>query len=340
MGRGWFVVVGDGPAGTHLAEEPDAGEGPVALDGAWRDVEDFGDLFDGEAAEIAKLDDASLAGVLGGELGEGLIDGGDFVEAVGGDGEVVVHLDTTETAGATLGIVLTGVVDEDLAHDVGGEADEVGAAVPVDVFADEAEIGFVDEGGSLEGVVGALATHVGLGETVELRVDEREETIGGGGVAVVHGLEELGYFSRVGIHQGWDQSGVLLLLHGTSKVGNAFRELCYLSFREIQTGRVAMLAAGAGWGRLLIPAGIRCAVPVVQMHTGEQRVGAAVKELQTDVGTYISQHGVVPHAECILSAVAAGIPSVDGDRGTRVGSDERGNRKDAVTIIAATRGQS
>jgi len=183
-----------------LAEEPDAGEGPVALDGAGRDVEDFGDLFDGETAEVAEFDDASLTGIVGGKLGEGLIDGGDFVEAVGGDGEVVVHLDAMEAACAPLGIVLTGVVDEDLTHDVGGETDEVGAGVPVNVFADEAEAGFVDEGGGLESVVGALAAHVGLGEAMELRVDEREELVGGGGVAVVHSLEELGDFSRVGIH--------------------------------------------------------------------------------------------------------------------------------------------
>jgi hypothetical protein len=113
-----------------------------------------------------------------------------------------VHLDAVETAGATLGIVLAGVVDEDLTHDVGSEADEVGAAVPVDVFAGEAEVGFVDEGGGLESVVGALAAHVGLGEAVELGVDEREEALGGGGVAVVHSLEELSYFSGAGIGHG------------------------------------------------------------------------------------------------------------------------------------------
>jgi hypothetical protein len=69
-----------------LTEEPDAGEGPVALDGAGRDSEDLGDLLDGESAEVAELDDAGLARVLGGEAGEGLIDGGDFVEAVGRNG--------------------------------------------------------------------------------------------------------------------------------------------------------------------------------------------------------------------------------------------------------------
>ena len=178
--------------GVELAGEEDAGEGPVALDGARGDLEDGSDLGDGKAAEVAKLDDAGLAGVLCGETGEGLIDGGDFVEAVGGNGEVVVHLDALKAAGAAFGVVLAGIVDEDLAHDVGGEADEVGAVVPVNVFAGEADIGFVDEGGGLEGVVGALAAHIGLCEAVELGIDEREEAVGGGGVAGMHGFEELG----------------------------------------------------------------------------------------------------------------------------------------------------
>jgi hypothetical protein len=182
-------------AGIELAGEEDAGEGPVALDGARGDLEEGSDLFDGETAEVAELDDAGLAGIVRGEAGEGLIDGGDFVEAIGGDGEVVVHFDAVEASGASLGVVLAGVVDEDLAHDVSSEADEVGAVVPVNVFAGKADISFVDESGGLEGVVGALAAHVGPGEAVQLRVDEGEETVGGGRIAGVHGFEDLGDFA-------------------------------------------------------------------------------------------------------------------------------------------------
>jgi hypothetical protein len=75
----------------------------------------------------------------------------------------------------------------------------VGAAVPVDVLAGEAEVGLVDERGGLEGMVGALAAHVGLGEAMQLRVNEGQQTACGGGVAVVHGFEELGDFTRIGL---------------------------------------------------------------------------------------------------------------------------------------------
>jgi hypothetical protein len=110
-----------------------------------------------------------------------------------------------EASGAALGVMLAGVVNEDLAHDVGGEANEVSAVGPVDVFAGEADISFVDEGGGLEGVAGALATHVGLGEAVKLGVNEREQAVGGGGIAGMHGFEELGYLTRIGL-QGTPRS--------------------------------------------------------------------------------------------------------------------------------------
>jgi hypothetical protein len=186
---------------VEFAGEKDTGEGPVALDGARGDFEDSGDLFDGKSTEVAQLDDAGLARIVGGEASEGLIDTGDFIEPAGGDGEVVVHLDAVEAAGAAFRIVAARVVHQDLAHGVSGEADEVGAVIPVDVFAGQAEIGLVDERGGLERVVGALAAHVGPGEAVELRVDEREQAVGGGGVAIVHGFEKLGDFAgRIGFH--------------------------------------------------------------------------------------------------------------------------------------------
>jgi hypothetical protein len=34
---------------------------------------------------------------------------------------------------------------------------------------------------------------------VELGVDDREQTVGGGGIAGVHGFEELGDFTRIGL---------------------------------------------------------------------------------------------------------------------------------------------
>jgi hypothetical protein len=176
----------------QVAKQRDAGKRPVALDGAERDFEDAGDLVKLEAAEVAELNDAGLAGIVGGKPSKGFTDGGSFVEAVGGDGEVIIHLHAMQAACAPSGIMLPGIVDENLAHDVSGESDELSAAAPVDVFTGEAEICFVDQRGGLQGVVGALAAHIGLSEAVKLSVHEWKQPVGRSGVAGVHGFEKAG----------------------------------------------------------------------------------------------------------------------------------------------------
>jgi hypothetical protein len=165
----------------YLFKEPHAGERPVALDGAGSDAEDRGDLFDGEATEVAHLDDLGLARVELLEAGEGIFKKEDLGGSFLGDGEAFVEVDADLFASAHGGVALAGVVDEDAAHDVGGEADEVSVVLPLDIFLlGDTEVGLVDEGGGLESVVAALAAHIALGEAVELGVDEGEELVGGG----------------------------------------------------------------------------------------------------------------------------------------------------------------
>ena len=61
FGAGVARVRGHGCARMQMAKERDAGQRPVALDGAGRDFEDAGDLVDRKAAEVAALDNAGLA---------------------------------------------------------------------------------------------------------------------------------------------------------------------------------------------------------------------------------------------------------------------------------------
>jgi hypothetical protein len=81
-------------------------------------------------------------------------------------------------AGASLG-----VVEKDSAHGLGGSGEEVGLVLPREFAAlEQAEVGLVDEGGGLEGVVGALGGHALVRDGAELVVDESEEVGGGPGV--------------------------------------------------------------------------------------------------------------------------------------------------------------
>jgi hypothetical protein len=85
------------------------------------------------------------------------------------------------------------VVNEDAAHEGGGDGEEVGAGLPVDLLdAGEAEIGFVDEGGGLEGVVGCFAAEVDGGDAAQFGVDERDKPFFCLPVALFQFDEELG----------------------------------------------------------------------------------------------------------------------------------------------------
>ena len=52
-------------------------------------------------------------------------------------------------------------------------------------------IGFIDQGGRLEAVVGALTSHVAVRQAAELRIDDRRQLAEGELVSVAPGTEEL-----------------------------------------------------------------------------------------------------------------------------------------------------
>jgi hypothetical protein len=194
-------------AEAELGAEPGAGEGPFALDGAGGDLEDLGAFFDREAAEEAELDDTGGAFVGFGEAGEGFVELHDLAAAAGGEDDGLVEGQEVEAAAAFAGDVFAGVVDEDAAHDAGGDGVEVRAVLPVgDLQVDELEVGLVDEGGCLEGVVAFFAAHVAAGDDVKFVVDGRDQPGSGVLVACLEPVKEgsdiigFGHIRRWGIH--------------------------------------------------------------------------------------------------------------------------------------------
>jgi hypothetical protein len=144
-----------------------------------RDAQDLGGFLDGEPREETELHEAGLAFVEGGELRERPVE----VEEVEAPRrrrdalrglELEAHLPL-----AALGRVASPrVVDEDLAHGAGGDAEEMRAVLPVDrAAADELEVGLVDEGRGLERVPRALVPEIGAGAAAQLVVHEREERV-------------------------------------------------------------------------------------------------------------------------------------------------------------------
>ena len=124
-------------------------------------------MFFVEPGEEAELDELGFAFVEFAEFVERFVDG---EEGFGGDGLVGFGVgdgdwDAVVVSASFLAFCGAGVVDEDTTHDLGGEHHEVVFGVDMDlVCVDQAEEDLVDEGGGLEGVVGALAVHHLAGE--------------------------------------------------------------------------------------------------------------------------------------------------------------------------------
>jgi hypothetical protein len=70
------------------------------------------------------------------------------------------------------------MVDEDTPHHFGGDAEELRAILPGDpLLTQEAEVGFVNQGGGLKRVIPTLARQVGGGSPAEMLVDKGHERI-------------------------------------------------------------------------------------------------------------------------------------------------------------------
>ena len=166
--------------------EPGFGEALFASDGGNGDVEGEGGFIEGEAAEEAEFDDFGFAGVLEGEGVEGVVEGFEVTATGGGEADDFVEAEFFRAGAAFDAVAFADLIDEDLAHEMGGDAEEVGAAFPVgESLGDEAEVGFVDERGGLEGGHVALTAEVTIGQAVEFLIDERCQEIEGGFIAAL-----------------------------------------------------------------------------------------------------------------------------------------------------------
>src|SRR5215208_5462717 len=129
----------------EFAQEPRPRHVPVARDRGVPDAQDFGGLFDREAAEVAKLDDACLARVEACEFLECLVERNDLRLLPRGRLRRLIERDLARGATALLAAAPPRVVNQDAAHCLRGDAEEVCPVLPLDVFVpDEPQVGLVD----------------------------------------------------------------------------------------------------------------------------------------------------------------------------------------------------
>ena len=94
----------------------------------------------------------------------------------------------------------------------------------------------MDQGGGLQGVVGPFASHVGLRESMQLLIDERQKGVGGGGVPGPHGVKQIRDLSVVrldGDHPACVRSSCESYLSFFAEQQRSLARICAaLRFRE------------------------------------------------------------------------------------------------------------
>jgi hypothetical protein len=84
------------------------------------------------------------------------------------------------------------MIDEDAAHQVGREGQEVGAARPFEAcLTGEAQIGFMDDGGRLKRVVVSFAAELPGGDASKLSVNQGEDLLRRRPVSCAPALQEI-----------------------------------------------------------------------------------------------------------------------------------------------------
>ncbi len=159
----------------QFALEPQPRHRPIARCLAPRHAEHVRGLLLGQAGEEAKFDQPRHPRVPGGEFLERAVQ----VEHIGRNvvpRQAGVQRDALPVPAALVRVTPPGMIDQHLAHRARGRAEEVGAAFPADaVGVDETNVGFVDQGGGLKRVAGALAAQLPLREAAQFIVDGGEE---------------------------------------------------------------------------------------------------------------------------------------------------------------------
>ena len=104
---------------------------------------------------------------------QGIVEGHEIIGAIGAEDGCGVERDMLGVR-AALHVAAPRMVDEDAAHRLGRDGEEMGAVLPVHALViDQPHVGFVDQRRGLQAVAGALALHVVARQAVELVVHDR-----------------------------------------------------------------------------------------------------------------------------------------------------------------------
>ena len=156
--------------------EPRPSHPPLPLDGSERETDVPRHLFFRQSSEEPEVDDLGLTRIEDRKLFERSreIEEIDVPVLARQDGLVEGHSRPPSTA--LSGAVTASMVDEDPAHRLGCDAEELLSALPTDiVHAQQLEIDLVYQGRGLQGMAAALIEHLVMSDAAELVISELHE---------------------------------------------------------------------------------------------------------------------------------------------------------------------
>jgi len=193
--------------------EVDFSEGPEAFGGAEGEFHGFGCLGHRHADEVAELDQFGNLGVFFFEVGQGFVDGEEFVGG-GFDNDLgFTEVFAVLEAGFLGGQFAAGFFDEDASHGLRSGGEEVGAVWPLAAgIVGQSDPSFVDQCSGLQGLVPAFACHFRSSDASEFIIDGWQQRFRGlEGVFFEHGMVPV---FRFGVFEHISGSGIHLSFGG------------------------------------------------------------------------------------------------------------------------------
>src|SRR5262245_19283893 len=184
----------------EMTVQPRTGISPGVVSGSDRNVERLGDFLHRQADEETQFHQVGRHGIDGREVVQDVVDRQRFLDIAGRRDAGFVQFVPTVLAAALRRMPSPGLIDEDAAHGLGSGGEEVAAAIPPLhlLGVHQPQIGLVDQSGRLEGLAWFLLGQLLGRQLAQLIVDQRQELLGGVGVALLDGGQDLGDFAHVG----------------------------------------------------------------------------------------------------------------------------------------------
>ena len=177
----------------NLAEKPRTGVSPIAVGGADGNAQNVSRFVNGHADKVTELYDFRLHLVLSGKFVNGIVYGKDLVIICNCRYFQTFKVHALVVASVTHRALVTGFVNEDTAHGLGGDRKEMGAVGKLGFpVPDQMQPRLMHQRGGLQGLIGGFAGHFRPRKLAQLAINQRQQFLGGLRITLLDGFKNAG----------------------------------------------------------------------------------------------------------------------------------------------------